>query len=191
MFARLTRLLLSGGNCGTGAGKATAAAVAALLLLGLGACTTTGGTTGGGAGGGAEEGPAASSNGRTSDLPGALQHVRENPEDRSSAQVYCLLTTPSSDDDFPTDVFLAGLFDVPAEESMRVFCDAIVEAAIARELTDDDLAFLGTPPGERGLEPLGALLRKLMTAHQRLKSRQAESPGAAGPGASRPATSAS
>lgn len=161
-----------------GTGKTTPAALAALLLFGLGACATDG----------ADDGPAASPGARAPELLGALQHVRENPEDRSSTQAYCLLTVPHSEDDFPIDAFLAGLFDVPADESMRVFCDAIVEAVIAGELTDEDLTFLSEPPGAHGPEPLGVLLRKLMTARERLMSQQVERPD---PGASRPATSAS
>jgi len=145
---------------------------AAALVLGLSACTTSGD-------GDLQSGAASDS--QPPGLLGALQHVRENPADRLPTVAYCNLTVSRRDGDVPMDAFLSGVFDVPGDKSLRVFCAALVEAVIANELTDDELTVFSRPRSERGLEPLGVLLRKLIVAHERLKNQQVKGPEASGP----------
>ncbi len=140
-----------------------AALLAALILAGC-AAPQDGGTQNGARAGGNEG------------LRSVLQDVRNHPENRAASEVYCLLSITQGDSDFPYQLFFAGLFSVDREDGTRAFCAAMVEAVIAGELTEADLAPFDRPSSVRGKEPLGTLLRKLMVAHLRLETQEAAAP---------------
>jgi hypothetical protein len=122
--------------------------------------------------------PASGSRAAPGGLPGILEAVRENPEDRLAAQVACQLSLGQRSTAFAYRAFFAGFFDVPEQSARTVFCAAIVEAVIADELTRADIEAFGTPVEQRGRAPLGTLLRKLIDAHERLQSQEVRVPQA-------------
>jgi len=65
---------------------------------------------------------------------------------------------------------ISGLLDVPAKEAEEAYCAAMVEAAVANEITEGDLERLQIPRARRGMGPFGEMLHKVLVAHERLKS---------------------
>jgi hypothetical protein len=141
------------------AGRGLPAAILLTCAIVLSACATTPDTGQAGAQGG---------------LPGVLEEVRRNPEDRTAGESYCRLALAQRTNAFPYGAFFGGLFAVPAAQGDRAFCAALVEAVIADELTEADLAVF--KDRKRSKAPLGTLLRKLMVAHLRLSTQQAALP---------------
>jgi hypothetical protein len=121
-------------------------------------------------------GCAASQSYRGGSLPDILSDVRAHPESRLKAEVGCERSIARPQSDFPYRSFFAGVFDVPEAEGARAFCAALVEAVIADDLTERDVAVFRRPQELRGKAPLGTFLRALMVAHERLYAQQAQRP---------------
>src|SRR3546814_5545007 len=77
--------------------------------------------------------------------------------------------------DLSSDVFTSDL-DVPEAEGSRKFCAALIEAVIAGDFSQADQNAFQTPSDVRGRGPVGALLRTVLIAHERLGAQQAERP---------------
>lgn len=113
---------------------------------------------------------------RSNHLPTVLEQVRDHPERRQTGETACTRSMTENGGDHSVNLILGGLFDVPADSAIDVFCAAIVEAVIADELTRTDIDAFKKPSAIRGKGPLGTLLRKLMVAHERLYAQQAQKP---------------
>lgn len=107
------------------------------------------------------------------DLPSILKDVSRNPDRRSAAAASCAAQFDRKNSSFPFEYLVIGLLDVPDEDAEIAFCQALVEGAISGEITESDIAKFQQPRSQRGLEPMGDLLRKLLAAHVRLTSKQA------------------
>lgn len=134
--------------------RAARFATAAALCIGLGACA----------------GPQGSGN----DLVDVLADAQTNPERRLNAEVACERALSRRGGDFPFQAFSAGLLAVPEASGHRAFCAGLVEAVIAGDLTEDDLAHFQHPRESRGGAPVGMLLRAVLEAHERLSALQAQ-----------------
>jgi len=111
-------------------------------------------------------------------LLSVLEETRRHPEDRAASEAYCTLSIAQSRNGFPYRPFIAGILAVPEEKALREFCAALVEAVISNHLSEDELSAFSKPRRERGFEPLGNFLRKLIVAHERLYAQQAQGPQA-------------
>ncbi|HEY9536138.1 MAG TPA: hypothetical protein VIS03_00990 [Kiloniellaceae bacterium] len=118
----------------------------------------------------------ASSGGRSGDRAAVLDDARAHPENRLADAVACELTLASRSGEFPFAPFFAGLLDVPEAEGSRKFCAALIEAVIAGDFSQADQNAFQTPSDVRGRGPVGALLRTVLIAHERLGAQQAERP---------------
>lgn len=138
--------------------KAMQFATAIALCIGVGAC--------------------AGSQGTGNDLVDALADARANPERRLNAEISCerAVSRRGGDSEFPFDAFSAGLLAVPEASGLRAFCAGLIEAVIAGDLTDDDLAAFQRRKESRGSAPVGTLLRAVIEAHERLSAMQAQKP---------------
>lgn len=126
------------------------------LCIGLGAC--------------------AGSQGSGNNLVDALADARAHPERRLNAEVSCERTLSTRNSGFPFQAFSAGLLGVPEANGLGAFCAALVEAVIAGDLTDSDIAAFQRPRESRGSAPVGTLLRAVLEAHERLSALQAQKP---------------
>ncbi len=107
------------------------------------------------------------------DLPSVLRDVGRNPDRRGAAETSCTAQMDRKNSAFPFEYLVVGLLDIAEADAKSAFCQALLEGAIAGEITASDLARFQQPRSQRGVEPLGDLLRKLLAAHLRLTSRQA------------------
>jgi hypothetical protein len=121
----------------------------------------------------AAPGDQASTAGGDSELATILYELREHPERREVSVLHCEESLTRKRSDFPFKSLFAGFLSVPTEDGGAAFCAALAEAAIAGELTKNDIAPFTQRPRPPGLEPLGTLLRKVLVAHLRLASRGA------------------
>ena len=108
---------------------------------------------------------------RSGGLATVLEDVRRNPEDRAAVEAYCRLSVSGGDSDFPYQAFFSGFLSVPPGQSSDALCAAMIEAVIAGELTENDLAQFSDRT--RNKMPLGTLLRKVLAAHLRLQGETA------------------
>jgi hypothetical protein len=144
--------------------RRSASVLAALLLGGaLAACSTP-------------QNSSQQSSSRTPRLPEIIRDARQYPENRPSHVAACERAIGPDKGDFPYGAFFAGLFDVPEAVGGEVFCAALIEAVVAGDITQQDLDTFKLPKEARGKEPLGALLRALMVARERLYAQQAQRP---------------
>lgn len=144
--------------------RGTAGGVAALLLAGLlAACATA-----------PDGGRSAAS------LPEILDDARQHPQNRPANVAACESWVADNSGGFPQGfpyaAFFAGLFDVPQAAGGQAFCAALIEAAIAGDFSRRDQDAFRLPQEVRGRKPVGALLRALMVAHERLYAQQAQKP---------------
>lgn len=136
--------------------RPSAAAALALLLV-LAACAETGGS-------GSVQG----------DLADVFNDARHNPDRRDDAVERCSFILLLAEDDPGFKDMISGLFDVSVAEAERAYCAAMVEASISDEFTESDLARLQVPREQRGMEPFGKMLRKVLDAHERLRAQRAQ-----------------
>lgn len=111
---------------------------------------------------------------RGGSLPDIVSDVRAHSENRLRAEVDCERSIAPLQSDFPHRSLFAGVFDVPEADSARTFCAALVEAVIAGDIEERDVAAFRRPQEVRGKAPLGAFLRALMVAHERLYAQHAK-----------------
>jgi hypothetical protein len=101
-----------------------------------------------------------------------LFHVREHPEDRDFSVAFCGAAMSQKDSKDYIKPFIAGMLDVPESAGGEAFCGALIEAAIAGDLQDRDITvFSEDREGHRGAA-VGAMLRALLIAHERLQTEQ-------------------
>ena len=116
------------------------------------------------------------SGGHSGNLADVLNDARAHPENRLADEVACERAMNAHTGDFAYKAFFAGLLSVPEAEGGRAFCSAIVEAVIAGDLSQAEQDAFRTPSEVRGRAPVGALLRAVMDAHERLHAQQAQRP---------------
>lgn len=121
----------------------------------------------------AAPGDRASTAGGGSELATILNELNEHPERRETSVLHCEESLERETSDFPFKSLFAGFLSVPTEDGGAAFCAALIEAAIAGELTKNDIAPFTRRPRRPGTEPLGTLLRKVLVAHLRLASQGA------------------
>lgn len=110
-------------------------------------------------------------------LPEVLNYARQHPEHRQANVTDCEFAINKRPSSFPFQKFFAGLFDVPEKSGGQAFCAALVEAVISGDFTQAEQDVFRKPTAIRGRGPMGGLLRDLIAAHERLKSRAAENQG--------------
>lgn len=113
---------------------------------------------------------------RDGDLAAALDAARDDPRKRLAAEVGCEHAFSLRGENFPFQAFAAGLLDVSESAATRAFCAGLIEAAIAGDLSQEDLKAFRHPSGIRGSAPVGTLLRAVVEAHERLQAQQAQRP---------------
>lgn len=114
--------------------------------------------------------------GQSARLPDILNDVRQHPEQRLAGEVRCERYIADNQGDIPVKALFAGLLDVPEASGNQAFCAALIEAAIAGDFTRKDQDTFLKPKEIRGRKPVGALLRALIVAHERLYAQQAQQP---------------
>lgn len=104
-----------------------------------------------------------------------LAKLREDTQLRETAVLYCAasLTRTEGDDYEP---FMASFFDVPRRDADLTLCRVIVEAVVSEELTQRDVEKIERFEQKEDFVHLGAILRKLLLAQERLDSQQVERP---------------
>jgi hypothetical protein len=97
--------------------------------------------------------------------------VRESPADRDVGVAACVRARGRSLDEF-LPVIIA-MMDAPPQDSVRAFCAAAAEAAIAGDFSEADIRALSVPRGQRDYRVFGRFLRALLIANERLGTPQA------------------
>jgi len=114
--------------------------------------------------------------GRRGTLEEVLDDARAHPENRLAYEIECERVMDESTGSFPYRTFFAGLLAVPESQGGGAFCAALIEAAIAGDFSQADQKAFGVPSEVRGRGPVGALLRAVLEAHERLYATQAQKP---------------
>lgn len=107
-----------------------------------------------------------------------LQELKRNPRTRQAAEAFCAAVL-AIENEPAHDPFFASFFDVPEDEAGLTLCRALMEAVISDDFSEEELLRIGSLEASDDFVLFGAVLRKLLSAQERLNSQQVTRPAAA------------
>lgn len=100
--------------------------------------------------------------------------MQESPAERDRGVAACVRARGQSLDEFLP--VIVAMMDAPPQNSIRAFCAASAEAAIAGDFSEADIRALSVPRGQRDYRVFGRYLRALLIAYERLSTQQVMAP---------------
>lgn len=107
-------------------------------------------------------------------LPSVLGDVRQHPEKRLAGEAACLWSLANNDSDFDYAPFIGGFLGTADADSGAAFCAAIIEAVVAGDLSAGDIGAFQSQDQARKEAAMGALLREIIEAHERLQAQRGQ-----------------
>lgn len=104
-----------------------------------------------------------------------LQELKRNPRTRNAAEGFCAAVL-AVENDPAHEPFFASFFDVPEDQASLTLCRTLMEAVISDDFSEEELRRIGSLEGSDDFVLFGEVLRKLLSAQERLDSQQVTRP---------------